>query len=164
MQQFDPNLPGPNPGDPDLIVGDITAVVVLDPGTFQPFDVGNKVLDPNKPFKVVVKWKISGLLRPLWLTALGGKWNVQVFAESLGGGPELLVASDNTVDADPAKSDFEATLTVPANTLPEGNPGSNISGIYKLVVSVFLNSTLPDPGFDMIGFSEGPIIQIEDPH
>ena len=86
-----------------------------------------------------------------------------MFAESLGGGPELLLASDNTVAADPAVSDYAVELTVPPNALDEGNPGSQISGIYKLVVSVFLDSRLGAPGFDMTGFNEGPIIQVENP-
>lgn len=157
MQQFDPNIPG-------LIEGDITTVVVLDPaGTFPPFEVGNHVLNRNDSFQINVEWKITGLLRPLWLSALGGNWNVQVFAESIGGGPEILLARDDSVPADPSRSDYAVQLTVPPNALAEGNPGSNVSGIYKLVVSVFLNSDLGSPGFDMTGFNEGPIIQVENP-
>jgi len=157
MQQFDPNIP-------NLIEGNITTVIVLDPADeFPPFEVGNHVLNPSEPFKVKVAWKITGLLRPLWLSALGGNWNVQLFAESFGGGPETLLASDNSVAALPPTEDYSVTLNVPPNTLDEGNPGSNVSGIYKLVVSVFLDSTLGPPGFDMTGFSEGPIIQVENP-
>lgn len=157
MQQFDPNIPG-------LIEGNITTVVVRDPaGTFPPFEVGNHVLNRNDAFQIKVDWSITGLLRPLWLSALGGRWNVQVYAESLGGGPEILLASDNSVPADPNRADYTVQLNVPPNTLDEGNPGSNTSGIYKLVVSVFLDSTLGSPGFDMTGFSEGPIIQVENP-
>ena len=157
MQQFDPNIPG-------LIEGDITTVIVIDPaGTFPPFEVGNHVLNRNDSFKIKVAWKITGLLRPLWLSALGGRWNVQVFAESLGGGPEILLANDNSVAADPQVSDYAVELTIPPNTLDEGNPGSQTSGIYKLVVAVFLNSNLGSPGFDMTGFNEGPIIQVENP-
>jgi len=157
MQQFDPNIPG-------LIGGDVTTVVVIDPaGTFPPFEVGNHVLNANDAFQVNVAWTVNGLLRPLWLAALGGNWNVQVFAESLGGGPEILIASDNTVAADPAVANYSVTLNVPPSVLEEGNPGSNTSGIYKLVVSVFLNSNLGAPGFDMTGFNEGPIIQVENP-
>jgi hypothetical protein len=164
MHQFDPNIPGPAPGDPALIEGDVHAVIVRDPGTFAPFDVGNKVLNRRQAFQINVKWRVTGLLGPLWLTALGGNWNVQVFAESMGGGPERLLATDSSVAADATKSEYEAILNVPPNTLPEGNPGSNVSGLYKLVVSVFLDSDIPgDPGFDMIGFNEGPFIQIEDP-
>lgn len=158
MQQFDPNIPG-------LIEGNVNSVVVIDPAlTFPPFELGNSVLDPGKDFQIAVNWSITGLLRPLWLTALGGNWNVQVFAESLGGGPEILLARDDTVAADPNRSDYAVTLTVRAGTLPEGDPGSQVSGIYKLVASVFLNSNLGSPGFDMVGFNEGPIIQIENPN
>ncbi|TCC48930.1 hypothetical protein E0H75_20420 [Kribbella capetownensis] len=157
MQQFDPNIPG-------LIQGEVTTVTIIDPaGEFPPFQVGNHVLDRTDAFKISVKWEVTGPLRPLWLSALGGKWNVQAFAESLGGGPEILLAADNTVDADPAVSNYAVELNVAPNTLDEGNPGSQVSGIYKVVVSVFLDSNLGAPGFDMTGFNEGPIIQVEDP-
>jgi hypothetical protein len=155
MQQFDPNIPG-------LIGGEVTSVTVLDPaGHFPPFEVGNHVLDTRVEFTVDVTWEINGLLRPIWLAALGGNWNVQLFAESLGGGPEILLARDDTVAADPAVAQYSVRLTVPPTSLQEGDPGSNTSGIYKLVVSVFLNSNFGEPGFDMVGFNEGPIIQVE---
>lgn len=155
MKQFDPNIPG-------LIEGDVATFVVIDPAAeFPPFSVGNHVINPDEAFKVKVEWKITGLLRPLWLSALGGRWNVQVYAESIGGGPEVLLASDNSVAADPNVSDYAVEFTVPPSVLTEGNPGSNVSGLYKLVVSVFLNSNLGRPGFDMTGFMEGPIIQVE---
>jgi hypothetical protein len=142
MQQFDPNIPG-------LIGGDVTTVVVIDPaGTFPPFEVGNHVLNRNDSFQVNVAWEVTGLLRPLWLAALGGNWNVQLFAESLGGGPEILLASDNSVAADPAVGNYSVTLNIPPTALD---------------VSVFLNSNLGIPGFDMTGFNEGPIIQVESP-
>jgi hypothetical protein len=157
MQQFDPNIPG-------LIEGNVNTVVVVDPAQqFPPFEVGNHVLDRNDPFQVKIAWELKGFLRPLWLSALGGNWNVQVFAESIGGGPEILLASDNSVPADPNRATYDVTINVPPNTLQEGDPGSNVSGIYKLVAMVFLNSNLGDPGFDMTGFNEGPIIQVESP-
>jgi hypothetical protein len=158
MQQFDPNIP-------NLISGDITTIVVRDPAAdFPPFEVGNHVLDPTEEFQVDVTWEINGLLRPLWLKALAGNWNVQLFAESIGGGPEILLARDDTVPADPARAQYSVRLTVPPSALEEGNPGSSTSGIYKLVVAVFLNSDLGQPGFDMTGFNEGPIIQVENPN
>lgn len=156
MQQFDPNIPG-------LIGGEITTVVVIDPAREFPFEVGNHVLNRDDSFQVRVDWEITGALRPLWLSALGGKWNVQLYAESLGGGPEILLASNNDKDADSGVANYSVTLDVPAGALAEGDPGSNVSGIYKLVVSVFLDSTLGAPGFDMTGFNEGPIIQVENP-
>ena len=158
MQQFDPNIPG-------LISGDVTTVLVTDPAnTFPGFEVGNHVLNANEAFDITVKWNVTGLLAPLWLTALAGNWNVQIFAESIGGGPEILLATDNSVAALPPRQDYEVKFTIPPKTLAEGDPGSNVSGIYKLVASVFLNSNLGQPGFDMTGFNEGPIIQVEDPN
>ncbi|MFG1622556.1 hypothetical protein [Kribbella sp. NPDC049227] len=159
MQQFDPNIPG-------LIQGDVTAVKVIDPAsTFPPFEAGNRVLDRKKPFEIAVEWNVTGPLSPLWLFALrDSSWNVQAFAESLGGGPEILLARDDTVKPLFNVSDYSVTLNVAALALDEGDPGSNTSGIYKLVVSVFLDSPIGLPGFDMIGFNEGPIIQIEDPN
>jgi hypothetical protein len=156
MQQFDPNIPG-------LIEGNVDTVVVIDPSAG--FGVGNHVLDGTKAFQVKVTWEITGALAPLWLAALKpfGNWNVQVYAESIGGGPEVLLTRDDSVVPDPNVLSYSVTINVPPNKLAEGNPGSEISGIYKLVAAVFLNSDLGDPGFDMTGFNEGPIIQIENP-
>jgi hypothetical protein len=97
-----------------------------------------------------------------------------VYAESLGGGNEVrlgtqLVATGNTLacTVNQAKDNctrYEATVTVPANTLQPHDPGTDQGGIYKLVAAVFLNSNLAGtPGYDLIGFSEGPIIQVENP-
>jgi len=52
-------------------------------------------------------------------------------------------------------------IAVPANTLPDGTPGgspTSNSGLYKLSVVAFLNSNLPDPGYDVVGFREGPVM------
>jgi hypothetical protein len=156
MKQFDPNIPG-------LISGDVTTVTVIDPAnTFPGFEVGNHVLDRNESFDVKVEWEIQGLLAPLWLKALGGNWDVSVYAESLGGGNEIRLGTA-LVAADPAVTSYSATVTVPPTILDEHAPGTDTGGIYKLVVAVFLNSDLGRPGFDMIGFNEGPIVQVESP-
>jgi hypothetical protein len=161
--RFDPNIPSPIAGGTPLISGSVGAVVVIDPAnTFPPFEVGNLVVDPTSPFTIETSWEVNGFIAPLWLKALGGNWNVKVYAESLGGGFEGLLAEDNSVAADPTTLQYAASLVVPANTLPEANPGSQESGIYKLTVAVFLDSTFGP--FDMIGFSEGPMIQVENPN
>ncbi len=54
---------------------------------------------------------------------------------------------------------------MPPSTLAEENPGDpTVSGVYKIVVTVFLNSVLGSLGLDMIGFAEGPVIKVEDPN
>jgi hypothetical protein len=166
MEQFDPNIPG-------LMEGALARVAVTDP---QPFvgGVGNHVVDPTKEFKLTVEWEIFGQLVPLWLTALAGNWNVSVYAESLGGGPEVRLETVHvpTTDVKPCTvntlkancTKFSAEITVPPNTLEEHKPGTDVGGIYKLVAAVFLNSNIAGvPGFDLVGYSEGPIIQAEKP-
>ncbi len=158
MQQFDPNIPG-------LIEGDVTTFVVIDPAGDVPAFRGGQPRPRTATTRSRSTWsgRSPACSGRSGLSALGGNWNVQVFAESLGGGPEILLARDDSVAADPNMSDYAVQLTVPPTALAEGDPGSNVSGIYKLVVSVFLNSNLGNPGFDMTGFNEGPIIQVEDP-
>jgi hypothetical protein len=163
MDQFDPNVPG-------VIEGTVTSVRITDPQPFL-FGTGNKVLDPNVSFDVTIEWELFGQLVPLWLARLAGDWDVSVYAESLGGGNEvrlgtaLVPASSGTVtDPSTNRTAFTATVTVPPNTLQEHTPGTDQSGIYKIAVAVFLNSDIVGtPGYDLIGFSEGPIIQMENP-
>lgn len=85
MDQFDPQITG-------LMEGEVTGVTVTDP---QPFvgGVGNRVVDPTKPFTLTIEWELFGQLVPLWLAALSGNWDVSVYAESLGGGNEVRLGS-----------------------------------------------------------------------
>ncbi len=158
MLQFDPNL-GP------LFTGEFTKVLVKDPA--QPGHGPNHVLDPSKPFTIEVEWKLEGSQVALFLAALGGNWAIEAFAESLGPGPELRIAAASVAAGPPAPAPkvYNAILTVPANTLPEGGPSgpAGPSGVYKIVIAAFLDSALPGPGFDICGFAEGPIIKVENP-
>ncbi len=162
FDQFDPDLP-------PYIQGQITNVAVIDPAvTGVPGQLPNRVVDPSQPFTIQVDWTLTGALVPLWLNALqpplqSGFWDVSAYAESLGGGNETKLGTDNTVQAVPGQNTYSATIVVPPNTLQEHNPGTDQGGIYKLAVAVFLNSNLGAPGFDIIGFQEGPIIQVENP-
>lgn len=150
----------------NLINGEAETLVIIDPATPNPPFVKNLVVDGTKPFDVKVKWKLDGYLVPVWLSALtSSQWNVELFAESMGPGPEIRIAS-GTLPVGPIVNPktYELTLTVPANTLPEGNPAANDpSGIYRLTASIFLNSNLGAPGYDIAGFAEGTIIKVESP-
>ena len=168
MQQFDPNLLN-FVGQP-LMQGDVTSVAVTEPGGIVA-GLSNNVVDPNQPFEVTVEWKIFGGLVPLWIAALDpnglNPWTVSIYAESIGGGQEQLVGeatvatSAFTNGAGLLERDYTATVTVAAGTLQEGDPGSNTSGVYKLAAVVFLDSQLGVLGYDLAGFSEGPIIEVE---
>lgn len=163
MHQFDPNLEIEfPPGSGNMIAaakGDITSVTVLE----QPPPTGglpNHVINPERAFTVRVNWEVTGVLAPLWLAALeDSDWRVSCFAESMGPGPEIELGTVN-VDADSGQLAYEADIVVnPPSGLTEHLPDS---GVYKLTVTVFLNSNLGEPGYDMIGFAEGPFIQVED--
>jgi hypothetical protein len=158
VDQFDPNYPG-------LMQGDITNVAVIDPSS-PPGQLGNLVLDPDKDFTLEITWRVSGVLAALWLAPLAQDWDITVFAESIGAGPEKRIGSA-TKDKTQSTScgadclEYTATVTVPAGTLPEDN-GTNVSGVYKLVVTVFLDSTIGP--YDLAGFREGPAIRMENPN
>lgn len=163
MGQFDPNLEiqfPPGSGTfVDAAKGDITSVTVLE----QPPVTGglpNRVINPEKPFTVKVEWRVFGALATLWLAALeANDWRVTCYAESMGPGPEIELGTV-FVDARSSQLDYEAEIVVnPGSGLEEHLPNA---GVYKLTVTVFLNSNLGEPGYDMIGFSEGPLIQVED--
>lgn len=163
-QSFDPTIPG-------FLEGEVSTAVISAPATFPAPALRRLVIDPTKPFDITVDWEIFGALVPLWLAALDDNWNVSVFAESIGPGPEIplgtaLVPKTAVLPcivngAQPNCTRYSATVTVPPTTLTEDV--GNDSGTYKLVVTVFLNSSLGQPGFDLTGFREGPIIRVENP-
>jgi hypothetical protein len=160
--QFDPNITG-------LISGDFNQVAVVEQGGL---GTSNLVLDPTKPFNINVAWEITGPLAPLWIAALrtaSPNWSVAAYAESVGPGPELLLTEEavsvaSAFDQLPDAWRWKHQLTVPATMLVEENPGTGTaSGVYKLVVTAFLDSVLGLAGFDIMGYAEGPIIKVEDP-
>ncbi|HSK97376.1 MAG TPA: hypothetical protein VK891_12225 [Euzebyales bacterium] len=156
--QFDPNFTGTPPFE---ISGDITAVRVLEGGVQR-----NRVVDPTKSLDIEVDWEVDGGLTNLWLTALASaQWRVSVHAESQGAGDEKSLG-EVFVPIGPLSATLPyrrtATISVPAPVPLQQHSGVN-SGVYKLTVTVFLNSSIPGGGFDMIGFAEGPYIQVENP-
>jgi hypothetical protein len=75
--RFDPNIP-------KYMEGEVGDVVITSPAGFPPPALPNRVVDPTKPFTLDVTWNMFGALVPLWMAALGGSWQVTVYAESLG--------------------------------------------------------------------------------
>jgi hypothetical protein len=165
--RFDPNIPPAGPTDPS-IEGAFTGVVAI---VERPvLGKSNLVVNRAKPFEIEVQWHVFGNLVPLWLTALSVRspnWVVTAYAESQGPGDEVALGSVNVPVGGPVfalDEAYSATLTVPANTLPEENPGDPTqSGTYKIVVTTFLDSALGPIGYDMMGYAEGPIIKVENP-
>jgi hypothetical protein len=165
--RFDPNIPPAGPTDP-AIEGEFTGIVAI---TERPtLGKSNLVVNRDEAFDITVNWHVFGNLVPLWLTALSAtspNWVVTAYAESQGPGDEVSLGSVDVRVGGPGFSldeAYTATLTVPANTLSEENPGDpSQSGTYKIVVTTFLDSTLGPVGYDMMGYAEGPIIKVESP-
>ncbi len=161
---FNPTLTTFDPDRGTAFKGEYLVFEVRDPA-LEPHHP-NLVINPNLPFDIRLEWRLTGSDVPVYIAALQGNWDIEIFAESVGPGPELRIATNNAVPAGaPAVlKDYGVTLTVPAGTLPEGNPGDgNPSGVYRLVATVFLNSAIGAPGFDIVGFAEGPMIMVENP-
>lgn len=163
MSRFDPQMA------PALFFGEFTNVKVIDPAAPGPPMVGNLVIDPNKEFEILVEWKLEGFFVPLWLAALGGSWAIEAYAESIGPGPEIRIAyKAEPVGPPVSPKTYSVKLkydpTIPAHKLAEHSPGpGGPSGLYRLTISAFLNSTLGPPGYDIAGFAEGPVIKAEVP-
>jgi len=165
--RFDPNIPPAGLTDP-AIEGEFTGIVAI---TEQPtLGKSNLVVNRDKSFDIEVSWHVFGNLVPLWLTALSVKspnWVVTAYAESQGPGDEVSLGSVNVPVRGPnftLDEAYKAKLTVPANKLHEENPGDPTqSGVYKIVVTAFLDSALGPVGYDMMGYAEGPIIKVESP-
>ena len=165
MSNFDPHVPAGFL----TITGDFTSAVMVHEAPA--IGVGNLVLDPTQSFDIKVDWKIDGNIAELWLSALAvasPNWVVTAYAESVGPGPEKILIAQNVPvlplpSANPPFA-YSTTLTVPPNSLDEENPGNPlVSGVYKLVVTVFLDSVFGSPGYDIMGFAEGPVIKMENP-
>ena len=168
MSTFDPHLEASD--GTVFFKGEYTKMRCVDPAaTFAPLSQANLVMNGSQPFSIELEWQLSGPLAPLWLAALGGSRTVEAFAESIGPGPEIQIASANggsdpSLVVNPGTLTYSTTLQVLGGTLPEGNPGATgPSGQYKISCSAFLNSTLGPPGYDITGYVEGPIIRIENP-
>jgi hypothetical protein len=165
MSDFDPNVPTGSL----TITGEFTAAVLVK--EIPAFGVGNLVLNPQEPFDIEVKWRIAGNVAEIWLNALASQspdWVVTAYAESVGPGPEQVLLEQRVpvlpLSTPSEPFDFSTTLTIPADSLPEENPGDpRVSGVYKLVVTVFLDSVFGQPGYDIMGFAEGPIVKMENP-
>jgi len=166
--RFDPNIPAAGPTDP-AIEGEFLGMVTI---TEKPtLGRSNLVINRGEEFTIECAWHVFGNLVPLWLSALrvdSPNWVVTAYAESQGPGDEKILATALVpVGAGLLSEDesYSASLVVPAGALSEENPGDDSqSGTYKIVVTVFLDSVLGGVGFDMMGFAEGPIVKVEDPH
>jgi hypothetical protein len=123
----------------------------------------NNILEESLGGRVRVDWAFSGPGRFLLTPTL---FQVNLYAESIGPGPEKLVGTVNVPGSahTPGPTwNFTATVPIPpapsANSLPPNGPG--ISGVYRLTV-VIANS-IGGVRDALAGFVEGQVIEMRSP-
>jgi hypothetical protein len=163
--------------EPKIVIGTVTVVegmftsvkVVQTPDPQRPGHVGNMVIDPTRPFQIDIAWQLIGVIGNvnLLLNSVTNYWNVQVYAEKMGPGSDLLLKMENT----PAGSlhtlpSFPAScnhsVSIPAGSPLQENVPPGSSGMYKLCIVVFANTNIVGAD-DIIGCYEGPMILVENP-
>ena len=136
--------PGPS-------TGNFTATVVDNNGA------PTNVLEASQPFAVNCSWTLDRATNNM----LGGQWEPDVYAESIGPGAELKANNAPVVvplafsNVDPASD--TAVVTVTAGTFPDP-PAPGTSSTYKLV------TTLTHRNFGSVtniaAIEEGPVVRI----
>jgi hypothetical protein len=111
----------------------------------------NTVLEADQDFQIQAQWQIDALTASI----LGGQWEVAAYVESIGPGPEQLVGQQ--IVPVNGGTNYSATVTVPANTLPN-NPAPPQSGAYKLV-TVLTHSNFGATS-NVAALVEGPLLRI----
>lgn len=134
---FEPQLPGPWQ---HLFSGQMQIGVTDPNGT-----PASTIISLTDSWNLQVSWQVTGLFVP----SIGGKWLVRAFVESIGPGPELLVAS------------ADIPMTGLNNYSRVFNIGPSVpgqAGPYKLVVVITSTNLLGTPS-PFAGYAEGPILQ-----
>jgi hypothetical protein len=123
----------------------------------------NNILEESIGGSVKVDWAFSGSGRFFLTPTL---FTVNLYAESIGPGPEKLVGSvtvpGSAHTAGPTWN-FSATIGIPPapapNSLPANGPG--VSGVYRL--TVVINNSIGGVKDSLAGFVEGPVIEMRSP-
>lgn len=111
------------------------------------------VLEASAPFTIETNWYLDATTA----TYLGGHWEVAVYAESIGKGPERQLGTTVIVAVNGGVS-YSATVNVAANTLPN-DPSEPHSGVYKLV-AVLLLRNVAGKVTNVAAVAESPIVRI----
>jgi hypothetical protein len=110
-----------------------------------------EVLEAGAPIRVRTQWNINALAALL----LGGQWEVTVYAESIGPGPERQIVTTTIPLTGGLR--YGAIVSVPPRTLPD-DPAPPISGVYK-VVTVLTHRNFGKTS-DVAAIVEGPMVRI----
>lgn len=134
---FEPELPGPYQY---LFHGHVQTQVTDPHGT-----PAATIISMTDDWHLQVNWQVHGLFVP----SICGTWQVRAYLESIGPGPELLVASrDISMNG---QNDYSHVFLIGPNV-------PNRPGPYKLVTVLTSLNALGRPA-PFAGYDEGPILQ-----
>jgi hypothetical protein len=142
---FEPSFPGPLQ---NLFHGHIQAEIT-DPHGSPP----STIISLTDDFHINVTWQVHGQLVP----CICGKWQVRVYVESIGPGPELIIGTRDvamTGDINYA----ETIIIVPGTAFPPTNEAL-VAGVYKVVVIVTSTNLKGQPS-PFAGYVELPLIHL----
>lgn len=170
LTRFDPHFVV---GGVDQCYGEFTNFMVNQPPGVAG-EHSNLVIDPSLPFQVKMDWQLDGTTAGAGNVhaTIGGlttpNWRVDVYAESMGPGPEIKIHGNATAvpigAAGPLPMRWSYTAVIPAGTLSQHSVAAGgPSGVYKLCTVVFANSTPGTGTPDICGYCEGPMILCEVP-
>lgn len=129
-------------------------ITVMDPdGT------PNNILQENIGGSVRVDWSFSGPGR-FFLTPT--QFQVDLYAESIGPGPEKLVGAvtvPGSAHTPGPTWNFSRSVLIPAGSLPPQGPTA--SGVYRL--TVVITNSIGGVRTALGGFVEGPVIEMRNP-
>ena len=133
---FEPQLPGPYQY---LFHGHIQTQVSDPQGT-----PAATVISMTDEWHLEVTWQLHGIFVPL----LCGIWHVRAYLESIGPGPELIIADEQTPMT--GANNYRLLLRIPPNRPSEEGP-------YKLVTVITAKNQQGNPA-PFAGFDEGPVL------
>ena len=137
---FEPQLPGPYQA---LFHGHIQTQVTDPHGT-----PASTIISMQDDWHLQVNWQVHGMFVP----SVSGTWKVRAYLESIGPGPELLVADRDI--AMTGGSSYSETFFIGPNVPNEAGP-------YKLVTVITAENMAGGPA-PFAAYDEGGILQFHE--
>jgi hypothetical protein len=131
---------------PALGKGNFTAKVLDNNGS------STTVLEASKEIRIEAVWNIDAESARV----LGGRWEVAVYAESIGPGPERKIGPTKVVALD-GRTNYGTVVVVPANTFAN-NPEPPDSGVYKIATVLLLRNF--GKVTDVVAIDEATLVRI----
>lgn len=141
---FEPTFPGQFA---TYFRGDIHTVISDPDGV-----PASNIISLRDHFTLEVSWDMIGTM----VGSIGGIWHVRAYLESIGPGPEMLIASrDVKMTGQPH---YHEAFNIDPDNLPDPNIKKISEGMYKLGIVLTSTNLLGKPA-PFAGYEEGNILQ-----